>query len=261
MKENIAKCINILGEFCGKRDIKNLTQIELENKYHIKQADVVVLFGGSILCGGDVLAEAIRNNIGKKYVIVGGAGHTTDTLRTKVNSIYSEIDTVGLSEAEIFSNYLKYKYNLQVDLLECKSTNCGNNITYLLNLLKENSIIFKSILLIQDATMQHRMEAGLKKYVNGDIKIINYASYGAEVIFREEKLVYKNNILGMWDIERYITLLMGEIPRLSDNSEGYGPNGKGYIAHVHIDDEVIKAFEELKSEYKGMVRVANPLYS
>ena len=43
-----AKAINILGEFCGKRDI---------------------------------LAEAIQNEVAKKYIIVGGAGHTTETLR------------------------------------------------------------------------------------------------------------------------------------------------------------------------------------
>ena len=43
-----AKAINILGEYCGKCDI---------------------------------LAEAIQNEVAKKYIIVGGAGHTTETLR------------------------------------------------------------------------------------------------------------------------------------------------------------------------------------
>ncbi|BFK64030.1 hypothetical protein I2700191B6_03830 [Dorea formicigenerans] len=43
-----AKAINILGEYCGKRD---------------------------------TLAEAIQNEVAKKYIIVGGAGHTTETLR------------------------------------------------------------------------------------------------------------------------------------------------------------------------------------
>ena len=43
-----AKAINILEEYCGKRDI---------------------------------LAEAIQNEVAKKYIIVGGAGHTTETLR------------------------------------------------------------------------------------------------------------------------------------------------------------------------------------
>ncbi len=65
----------------------------------------------------------------------------------------------------------------------------------------------------------------------------------------------------MWDMDRYITLLMGEIPRLSDNADGYGPKGKGYITHVDIPKEAEDAFEELKREYADMVRAANPLYA
>lgn len=40
----------------------------------------MVLFGGSIIAGGDILAEAIQNEVAKKNIIVGGAGHTTETL-------------------------------------------------------------------------------------------------------------------------------------------------------------------------------------
>ena len=261
MEQGIADCINILGRFCGKRDIPYLTTEELERKYNFSKVDVMVLFGGSIICGGDVLANAIKNNIAKKYIIVGGAGHTTETLRIKINKEFPSIETNGLSEAEIFAKYLKYKYELEVDYLECNSTNCGNNITFLLDLLKENNISFNSILLAQDATMQHRMEAGLRKYINDDITIVNYAVYSAKVIIKNSELVFEDRILGMWDMDRYITLLMGEIPRLSDNEGGYGPRGKGFIAHVNIPNEVEKAFLKLKEVYSDMVREANPLYS
>ncbi|HJB01927.1 MAG TPA: YdcF family protein, partial [Candidatus Mediterraneibacter merdavium] len=57
---NKAELINILGKFCGKRDIPNLTQKSLHSVYGIKKVDVFVLFGGSILEGGNVLAEAIK---------------------------------------------------------------------------------------------------------------------------------------------------------------------------------------------------------
>jgi hypothetical protein len=82
----IADNINILGNFCSKRDIPVLTTNELYKKYGIGQADVMVLFGGSIPCGGDVLAQAMQNNIAKKYIIVGGEGHTTASLRMKMNT-------------------------------------------------------------------------------------------------------------------------------------------------------------------------------
>ncbi|GAA0077654.1 DUF218 domain-containing protein YdcF [Clostridium sp. CTA-5] len=261
MKEKIAENINILGKFCGKRDISMLASSELKLKYGLEQVDVMVLFGGSILTGGDVLAEAMKNRIAKKYVIVGGQGHTTETLRVKMHSEFPEIKTNGLLEAKVFAAYLKYKYNLEPDLLECESTNCGNNITYLLDLLKENNVSFKSIILSQDATMQNRMEAGLRKYISKDNIIINYAVYDAEVLVRDDELEFKQDIWGMWNMERYITLLMGEIPRLSDDSEGYGPNGKNYIEHVDVPIEVKNAFIELKKEYGSFIREANPLYS
>ena len=261
MKDKIAESINILGRFCGKRDVSVLTPNELKVKYGLEHVDVMVLFGGSILTGGDVLAEAMKNGIAKKYVIVGGAGHTTETLRVKMHNEFPEIETNGLPEAKVFAAYLKYKYNLEPDFLECKSTNCGNNITYLLDLLKENNVSFKSIILSQDATMQHRMEAGLRKYIFQDNIIINYAVYDAEVIIRDNELEFKNDIWGMWNMERYISLLMGEIPRLSDDAEGYGPNGKNYIAHVEVPIEVRNAFMELKKEYGSFIREANPLYS
>lgn len=248
--ERIAEDINTLAEFCGKRDVPELTAEHLSQRYGLLQADVMVLFGGSILCGGDVLANAMQNHIAKKYVIVGGAGHTTETLRSKMHEAFPSINTKGLSEAEVFAEYLKDRYGLEADFLECKSTNCGNNITYLLDLLQKNSVDFKSIILSQDSTMQHRMEAGLRKYAErDDILIINYAVYSAKVVVENSTLAYDKKIRGMWDMERYISLLMGEIPRLSDDKNGYGPNGKGFISHIDIPPNVRNAFEKLYSEY------------
>ena len=241
MDSNVAENINILAKFLGTRDIDALNQEELFKRYGIHQVDVMVLFGGSILEGGDVLAVGIKNFIAKKYIIVGGAGHTTDTLRQVVHLEYPDIETTDLSEAEIFQKYIKHVYGCKADYLETKSTNCGNNITYLLDLLKENNISFKSIILSQDASMQRRMAAGL--------------------LNQNDELVYEENIHGMWTIERYVNLLMGEIPRLSDDANGYGPNGKNYIVHVDIPENVKIAFEELKMVFGSETREANPLYA
>ena len=257
--KDIAKNINILGGFCGKRDVSELTQKQLQDTCGITQADVMVLFGGSILCGGNVLAQAMKNRVAKTYVIVGGAGHTTETLRKKMHKEFPEIETDELPEAQVFAGYLKHRYGLEADFLECESTNCGNNITYLLDLLKKQGISFKSIILSQDATMQRRMEAGLRKYVEDEVQIINYAVYAAKVTERNHVLTYEKKIWGMWDMERYVSLLLGEIPRLTDDENGYGPAGKDFIAHVDIPDRVKQAFDALRDEY--VVRNANPLYA
>lgn len=261
LTKSTAECINILGRFCGKRDIQMLTGAVLQEKYGIKKADVMVLFGGSILAGGDVMAEAIRADIASKYIIVGGEGHTTEALREKISSEFEGVNTSQLAEAELFEYYLEKKYGVCADYLETESTNCGNNITLLLDLLKEEDIPFKSIILCQDAAMQQRMSAGLKKYADDDVLIINYAAYAAHVSENNGSLYFDENIHGMWEMDRYINLLMGEIPRLTDNADGYGPNGKDYIAHVDIPETVTSAFERLKKVYGDTIRKANPLYA
>ena len=210
-------------------------------------------------CLAEVFSRA--GTIAKVYVIVGGAGHTTEALRQRVHNEYPAIETAGLQEAEVFQRYLKEVYSCEADYLESKSTNCGNNITFLLDLLKENNVKCSSIILCQDATMQRRMDAGLRKYTSDDLLIINYASYRASVITENDTLTYSELIHGMWDIDRYINLLMGEIPRLRDDENGYGPKGKNFIAHVDIPEAVDEAFKQLKTVYGDITRAANPEYA
>ena len=59
-------------------------------------------------------------------------------------------------------------------------------------------------------------------------------------------------------MDRHISLLMGEIPRLSDTPDGYGPRGKGYIAHVDIPPDVENAWRELEADYGYTARGAIP---
>ena len=47
--QEIAAAINTLGAFCGPRELPELTPAALQAKYGFAQADVMVLFGGSIL--------------------------------------------------------------------------------------------------------------------------------------------------------------------------------------------------------------------
>lgn len=252
---------NILANFCGPRDIPTLTSQALQEKYSLPQADIFVLFGGSILYGVDILAKAINNHIAKNYVIVGGFGHTTATLQNTVSNKYPDIPATEMQEAEIFAALLKKRFNLSVDFLETKSTNCGNNITYLLNLIHRENIPCKSIILAQDATMQRRMSACLTKYVNDSIQIINYAVYQNELIFRKNKLQFLKKIPGMWSVERYQKLLMGELPRLTDDKSGYGPQGKNFISHVDIPQKVAQAYRDLQTKYPEISRPSNDHYS
>lgn len=92
-----------------------------------------------------------------------------------------------------------------------------------------------------------------------DIRCLNYAAYRAEVVVQDNTLAYAQNIHGMWDIDRYVNLLMGEIPRLADDADGYGPRGKNFIAHVDVPTEVRAVHAALQPVYG--TRAANPAFA
>lgn len=259
---SIAQSINTLADFCAKRDFEALTQKEIQAKTGQDQVDVLVLFGGTIVEGLNVLAKAIENHAAKTTIIVGGAGHTTDTLSKTFASTFEGDPAFafealkGLSEAEIFQKALAKRYGLKADFLETRSSNCGNNITFLLDLINEKRIPCKSIVLCQDGTMQHRMQATLEKEAP-ELKIYNFATYQAHVHpDGQGGFELDEHPEGMWTVDRYVELLCGEISRLKDDENGYGPKGKHYIAHVDVPESVEQAFETIQSSNLFTVRQA-----
>lgn len=261
----VARDMNALAAFLGVRDVPALTRHGLEGRLGRPQADVMALFGGSILAGGDVLADAMREGVAKRYVIVGGAGHTTEALRSRVRELCPDLAFHDdATEAEVFSAYLASRHGLAADLLETRSTNCGNNITYLRDLLAGQGVACRSLVLAQDATMQRRMAAGAALEMPG-VEALSFATYDVRVVVREgavgPELGFDREPLGMWGVRRYLTLLMGEIPRLTDDEGGYGPRGAGYVAHVDVPAEVTEAWRRLRDLDPGAVRAANPAFA
>lgn len=259
MKPTLADDINTLAAFCTLRDIPALTQANLQIAYNFPQADAFVLFGGTILAGIEPLVTAMKNQVAKKYLIVGGQGHTTDALRDKIRQAYPMIAT-DKSEAEMFNDILYLKLGQTADYLEVQSTNCGNNITNLLKLLTKNKLPKKSLILSQDATMQRRMSATLEKFAP-QTTIINYASYTIQTKIENRKLQFDQSLLGMWEMEQYITLLLGEISRLQNTPSGYGPLGKDFIAPVFIPEDVLAAFHRVAQAFPNKIRTANSAYA
>lgn len=260
MTYTLADDINLLGTFCSQRDLTTLTQNSLQEKYNFPKADAFVLFGGSVLGGVATMITAMENKIAKNYLIVGGQGHTTESLRHQIKLNYHQIKTKNVSEAEMFNALLQLKTGQTADYVEVQSTNCGNNITNMLKILTDNHLPHRSVILCQDATMQRRMEATLQKFAP-EITIVNYASYEIKVILKENQLQFDRELMGMWDLDTYITLLLGEISRLQNTPTGYGPAGKNFIAPVFIPKDVLAAYSRLIKAFPNKIRSANPLYA
>lgn len=234
-------------DFCAQRDVEALTRDAVEAAAG-GRVDVAILFGGSILAGGDVLAGAVTAGVADRFMIVGGQGHSTDVLRDAMREEMGWTDVAGRTEADLFDRYLRERHGIRADLLEHESTNCGNNVTYALALLAARGVPYRRILILQDASMQRRMDAGFRLHAPGT-RVVNFAVHRTHV--DEEPPA------GMWPMDRYVSLLMGEIPRLTDDRDGYGPAGRGFIAHVDVPAGVTRAYEALKAAGVGTPRAAD----
>lgn len=189
--------------------------------------------------------------------VVGGRGHTTGSLRQAAAARMPGADVHSWSEADIFATYLRDEFGVSVDLLERKSTNCGTNISYALDLVDRHGIPRDSVLIIQDAAMQRRMDAGLRRAAASTM-IVNYAAYAPRVEARDGSLCLVNAPDGMWPIDVFVSMLMGEVVRLRDDATGYGPSGRGWIAHVDIPAEVERAYRFLAADGRFTPRTADP---
>lgn len=52
----------------------------------------------------------------------------------------------------------------------------------------------------------------------------------------------------LWETERLCELLVGEVARLKDDENGYGPKGKGFIGHVDVPVEVEESARRVREQ-------------
>jgi hypothetical protein len=244
-----------LVDFCAQRDVGALTRDAVDEAAG-GRVDVAILFGGSILAGGDVFARAVADDVAARFMIVGGQGHSTDVLRDAMRRRMGWVDVAGRTEAALFDRYLRERYGVQVDLMEHESTNCGSNVRNALAVLAAGDVPHRRILIIQDASMQRRMDAGFRRHAPG-VRVVNFAAHRTPVDLVDGELGFRSPPEGMWPVDRYVSLLMGEIPRLTDDRDGYGPAGRGFIAHVDVPAEVARAYAGLRAANVSSPRAAD----
>lgn len=261
----VARAANIVLDWCALRDVPELTE---------DSASLFVLFGGAIIGSVDVLAHAIRHGVARCYAIVGGRGHATNLLD---ESVARELDrwdhsrgpapVPGVdSEAHMLEALLAQRWGLHADLLEERSTNCGNNITFLLDMLDERGYVPESVVLCQDAVMQRRMDATWRRQVRdrpryAGVSVVNWASYLPRMTADGASLAWAEAPEGMWPIEAYLNLLVGEVARLTNDEQGYGPRGRDFVVPVEVPNAVRDAVEVLKCCGGGAGRAPDDRYA
>lgn len=251
----IVNDINNVIKFLSTRDIAELSSRALYDKFGITQVDMIIILGNSIPYIAELGAKAFKESLAKDIMLVGGIGHSTKYLVENVllDNKYKDIAVNNKAEADILKQIIINIDNIEQDkiIVENRSTNCGSNASEALNVLKQRGEVPKSVILIQDPTMQLRSQASfLKAWEKEDTLIISYSPFIPELKVTESSYEYANEgINGLWTTNRFIDLIMGEIPRIRDDVDGYGPRGKGFIAHVDIPEEVLGSFERLLTHY------------
>lgn len=261
-RANVVQDLNTVGAFLARRDLPALTRESMKQQFGSDRADLLILLGNSILYTAEQAAEAYRNGLVQKMMIVGGIGHSTRYLCDAVrsDSRFKRIPVDGRSEAEILYDVVGICMGTDVAgeiVLETESTNCGNNAEYALNLARQYGMCPKTVLLLQDPTMQLRSHASfLRAWSNTGARFASWAAFTPIVEEQEGDLRFRNipEAHPVWTMERYLSLVMGETPRLHDDEHGYGPKGRGFIAHVDIPVPVLEAYERLKPSLAAFER-------
>ena len=195
----------------------------------------MLLFGGSLPDAWDTAAAAVHAGRVGTLVLVGGVGHTTDVHRALLG------DATGRTEADLMAAYLQREHGIEDLMLERRSSNCGENVVLARELVLGAGITPRTVALVQDPTMQRRMDA-VFRLVWPDAVPVNRPGP------RRGRFA--------WPHERWVRLVMGEVPRLRDDAHGYGPRGAGFQASVDVPPEVEAAYAALVAEHPDWGRPA-----
>lgn len=251
---SLAHAANTVASWCGLRDVSHLNRqaLSLEAGLPDGIADLFVLFGGGVVGTVEALAHAMDQEVARTYAIVGGRGRATYWLDQAMEREVAAWPADGAhpashpgidSEAEMLNALLERRHARSADLLEKLSTNCGNNISNLLDLLEGSGQAPKSIILCQDAIMQRRMDTTWRRQVADrphfqGAEVINWAAYQATLTTQNGKLVWEHAPESIWPIGTYLNMLAGEVTRLTDDEQGYGPRGQDFLIHIDVPLEV-----------------------
>ncbi|KAF5856527.1 hypothetical protein ETB97_007231 [Aspergillus alliaceus] len=255
---NTAQDINILAEYLSDQEVQDLASSP--------SVDCLVICASAILYQAEHLFQVLqeRPSLSKCLVLCGGFGHSTTFMYDAVaqHPRFSRIakDVYGLPEARILEKILDTFFDRSTIteggckiLVEDQSTNCGLNASLSRKVLDEAGFqALKTCIIIQDPTMMLRTKASFQKAYGDMLPPPSFISYPAFVphLHKSEdgKLEYQDSLLGvaLWPQERFLELILGEIPRLRDDENGYGPRGKGFIPHVEVPVQVEEAWSRLR---------------
>ncbi|MEG5548525.1 YdcF family protein [Enterobacter wuhouensis] len=225
-----------------------------QDDQQVSDVDRVILAGNAVIPTIDAACRIAAQN-GIPLLISGGIGHSTSFLYAALagHPRYHAIPTAGRAEASILRDIASRFWQIPTSkiLIEDRSTNCGENARFSWELLKRHRQHAGRVLVVQDPTMQRRTMATFARVCRDEPvspQWLSHPGFIPRLHNGESGVAFNPDRDGLWPVERYISLLLGELPRLYDDINGYGPAGRDFITHVEFPDAVSAAWEALRQD-------------
>ncbi|KAA6456439.1 YdcF family protein [Acidobacteria bacterium AB60] len=219
--------------------------------------ELVVLAGNQVIPTLEFALDS-ASRLDAPLLLTGGFGHATRFLYENLAaSHYAPLIEEGyltaqMGEAELYGEIAGRVFRIPEAriLTETQSTNGGENARYSIHLMNVRGLVAPNLVVCQDPLMLRRTvltwraegeRAGMTMRIRGGAGFVPRVEPGPD----GTPQLIAEHAGGTWTFPRFLGLLLGEVARLNDDEDGYGPRGKNFIAHVEIPSEVWSAYHRL----------------
>ncbi|AWS96855.1 YdcF family protein [Citrobacter werkmanii] len=237
--------INTVGQWLAQSDFTGGITV---------QSDCVILAGNAVMPTIDAACRIAKDQQ-VPLLISGGIGHSTRFLYDAIarHPRYNIIRTTGRAEAAILADIAHQFWHIPGEKIwvEDQSTNCGENARFSCALLSQATASMHTVIVVQDPTMQRRTMATFQRVTRDEPhapRWLGFPGFVPELVQQGDGVNFALTAEGLWSVDRYLSLITGELPRLRDDVNGYGPCGRDFIVHVDIPGNVEAAWQQLKSD-------------
>jgi len=246
--------VNTLGAWLALDDFAPVGPSDAE----LADLDAILLFGNQAVATLTAACTLACRATQARLLFSGGVGHSTALLyenlrRSTYGSLLDDASIrAGMAEAEIYASVAQRAFHLPASriLIEAESRHTGENARFSLRTLAAQGIGGGKILLLQDPTMQRRSvltwrheaeQAGMLMEARSHAAFVPQVALGGGAVAEFAPGPSRNS----WTLPRFFGLLMGEVERLRDDENGYGPQGKNFLPHVEIPATVLESYRQL----------------
>jgi uncharacterized SAM-binding protein YcdF (DUF218 family) len=184
----------------------------------LRKCDVIIGLGSSDRRVAERAAEVMLNGYGNWLVFSGGLGKITKARQTQPEArVFRDIAlTMGVPAGKI--------------LIEERSTNTGQNLSFTAQLLAEHQLHPWSVLVVTKPYMERRLFAAFKR---------QWPDPSVELVVTSPELSYEDHFAGDIPKDVFLNVMVGDLQRLKEFPK------LGYQIEQDIPDEVWQAFREL----------------